>query len=487
LARHTLPSEGLGGQEATRRWGWCLVAVLSAARVVASGDLRLVEAVKHKDTVAVHALVQLHVDVNTPERDGATALHWAVHWDDQQTADMLIRAGANVNISTELGVTPLALACANGNGAIVGRLLAAGANPNKVLANRPPALMLCARTGSVDGVKALVAHGADVNAKEPLRAQTALMWAVAQQHPEVVRVLLQHGADVRARSKLTRLMVNRADPNDIYTAVIGEVPRGGSTALLFAARHGDTESAKVLLEGGADVNDAAPDGASALVIAAHSGHRALATLLLDQRANPNGIGAGYTALHAAVLRGDLDLVNALLAHGAVVDALIRHGTTTTRATHDFFLPETLVRATPFALAAKFLELDIMRVLAAAGADPRLTLKDGTTPLMLAAGLLSQTSLFDRRDRVEVTRLPDEDVALQAVRLTIELGAGVNAVNERGDTALHGVAAHGYTSIVQLLVQRGASLEVKNRKGETPLKVSSTPEVKALLHAFGARE
>jgi ankyrin repeat protein len=282
-------------------------------------------------------------------------------------------------------------------------------------------------------------------------------------------------------------VVNRGDPNDIYTAFVGEVSRGGSTALLFAAAQGDVESAKLLLDAGADVNDAAPDGASALVFAAHSGHGSLANLLLERGANPNVISAGYAALHAAVLRGDLRLVKSLLAHGARVNAQIRNGTATIRASRDFFLPETLVGATPFLLAAKFLEVDIMRALAASGADSRLTLKDGTTPLMVAAGLLSQGSLFDRLDRVALTRASDEDIALQTVKLTIELGADVNAMNERGNTALHGAAVHGYVAVVQFLAQHGAGLDVKNRKGETPLKVSAGSEMTALLRTLGAKE
>src|SRR5262249_22678998 len=152
------------------------------------------------------------------------------------------------------------------------------------------------------------------------RRQTALMWAVAARRPDIVRILLDRGADVRARSAITRVTVNRGDPNDIYTAYVGEVPLGGSTALLFAARHGDTASARLLLDHGAEVNDKAPDGSTALVIAAHSGHGGTAAFLLERGANPNDIGGGYTALHAAVLRGDLDLVKSLLDHGAMADA-----------------------------------------------------------------------------------------------------------------------------------------------------------------------
>ena len=400
-------------------------------------------------------------------------------------ADRLIEAGAHVDAANNLWVTPLSLACANRNARIVERLLQAGANPSATFPKRPPAIMLCARSGSVDGVRALLDHGAEVNAREPLRDQTALMWAAAREHPAVVRVLLEHGADVWARSAVTDRMVNRADPNDVFTAVVGEVPDGGGTPLLFAARHGDVQSATLLLDAGADVNDTAADRASALVIAAHSGHSALATLLLARGADPNRIDAGYTALHAAVLRGDLELVKGLLAHGAAVDAAIRHGTTTIRAGRGFVLPENLVGATPFLLAAKFLEIDIMRLLASRDAGARLTLRDRTTALMLAAGAVSQGPLFDRRGRIAVLAISDEGVALEAVRLTLELGAQVNAANAQGDTALHGAATRGYSAIVRLLLDRGARHDARNAQGETPADVAGGAAVRDVLASSGA--
>ena len=240
-----------------------------------------------------------------------------------------------------------------------------------------------------------------------------------------------------------------------------------------------------MLDAGADVNDTAADRASALVIAAHSGHSALATLLLARGADPNRIDAGYTALHAAVLRGDLELVKGLLAHGAAVDAAIRHGTTTIRAGRGFVLPENLVGATPFLLAAKFLEIDIMRLLASRDAGARLTLRDRTTALMLAAGAVSQGPLFDRRGRIAVLAISDEGVALEAVRLTLELGAQVNAANAQGDAALHGAATRGYSAIVRLLLDRGARHDARNAQGETPADVAGGAAVRDVLASSGA--
>ena len=284
-----------------RRWCGCALMLPGlTALLVASGDRQLVEAVRDRNATAVRALLQQRVDVNASQPDGATALHWAAHWDDVETADLLLRAGAEVNVANELGVTPLDLACENRSFGMVSRFLQAGADTKAAAPTRPPVLMSCARTGSVEAVKALLARGASVNQREPRLGQTALMWAVAGRHPGVVQVLLEAGADVHARSRVTRLTVNRADPNDTYRSVIGEVRRGGSTALLLAAREGDDESARLLLDRGANVNDIAPDGNSALVIAAHSNQAAVANLLLDRGADPNAIGAGYTALHAAV-------------------------------------------------------------------------------------------------------------------------------------------------------------------------------------------
>jgi ankyrin len=453
------------------------VLLVGATSLTADTDLRLVEAVKRQDRTAIQALLKQGVDINAPQGDGATALHWSVYVDDLVTTDLLIRARANVNSANDLGVTPLFLACSNANAAIVEKLLAAGANPNtQVTTTGVTALMAAARSGSAETVKALLFRGANVNAAETAHGQTALMWAAANAHPKVVRVLIEGGANVTARSRVDHMLVMVGDHVTDFDA-------GGSSALLFAARQGDIETAKLLLAAGANVNDATPDNTSVLVFAAHSNQGAFAAYLLDQGADPNANASGYTALHAAVLRGDLALVKALLAHHADPNARLVRGTPVNRDSKDYVLNPAWIGATPFWLAAKFGEADILHALAAGGADPRLTTPDGMTPLMVAAGLgHSGREVADRRGRrLDPTEIAaaaesgeEERETLEAVKAAIELGADVNAVNAAGDTAIHGAVIGKQRSVVQWLVDHGASVDVKNKRGQTPLSIASRP-------------
>jgi uncharacterized protein len=449
------------------RW-WILAFAPVAALAASSGDLRLVDAVKHQDKAAASALLTARADANVAEADGATALHWAAHWNDLATADLLIRAGANVNAANELGVTPLYLAGENGNAAMVEKLIAAGANPNIVAVTGVSPLMTAARSGGADAVKALLTHGANANAKENSRGQTALMWAVAQGHADVARALLERRADVNARSRsessLLFIAGNGNTSND-KRGVAKNIENGGSPAILFAARQGDVECARALVDGGANVNDTDASGNSALVVAAHSGHPAFAAFLLDKGANPNAAGAGYTALHAAVLRGEPDLVKALLAHGANPNAEVQNGTPVRRQSADYILTQAMIGATPYWLAAKYASADMMAVLSAGGADPKLTAKDGTTALMAAS------SADARQGTVNGVPRAPEKLVLEAARAAIEGGADVNAVNQAGDTALHTAAARGNAPLVQLLAEKGAKLDVKNKRGQTPLAMT----------------
>jgi ankyrin repeat protein len=453
------------------------MAIALTAGVDAAGDLRLIEAVRAKNADRVRALIAERVDVNARQGDQATALHWAAHLDDKVIVDELLRAGAVADVADDTGATPLYLACVNGNAEVVTRLLEAGANPKTMLLSGETALMTCARSGNATAVRSLLRRGAVINARESAHDQTALMWAAAESHPDVVAALLEGGADVSARSReYTQTVTSEVTQRAGREALNYTVPRGGSTALLFAARSGDAESARLLVAAGADVNDALPDGSSALILAAHSGHTRAAEMLLDTGADANADAVGYTALHAAVLRSDLALVKALLAHGANPNASITKGTPVRRNSEDFELPKTLVGATPYLLAAKFLEADIMRALAVGGADTRMRMKDGATPLMAGAGMGIVPPAQDEKrgtDRRGLAILdggivePERRV-LEAVNAALTLGSDIDATNPAGETALHIAAAQGYDTVVAALAERGANLNARNAKGQTPL-------------------
>lgn len=451
----------------TRVAGW-MVSLLSAVSLGAtSRDVPLVEAVKDANIAVVRALLTQGADVNVPQADGATALHWAAYQDDVDTADLLIRAGARVNAANELRVTPLWVASPNGSAALIATLLKAGADPNLAPPTGGAPLMRAARMGNTEAVRLLLNHGAAVNVREDARGQTALMWAVTQRHPNVVQMLIDGGADLEARSTVWRQFVLtccQANNGDGTGSVW--IDRGGFTPLLFAARLGDLDSVRLLLAAGANVNVAAPDGTTALVVAAHSGHAALATVLLDNGADPNAAGSGYTALHAAVLRDDLTLAKALLAHGANPNARLMNGTPARRGSRDYAFDKRWVGATPFWMAAGFHRPTLMQVLAASGADSVSPTKDGTMPLMAAAQGESPRALFQNGDPV----LPpgEEGPTLQTIKMLVDLGANVNATNEAGDTALHRAASKGFTTVIQVLADAGAILDAQDKQGRTPL-------------------
>ena len=382
-----------------------------------------------------------------------------------ESADLLIRAGANVNAANDLGVTPLWTASLNGSAAMVRRLLEAGANPNAALLLGETPVMVAARSGNPDIVEQLLAKGANVNARAA-RRQTALMWAVAQKHPEVVKVLLAHGADVHARSEVWSQMM--AVPPHGHPDYNRAIPHGGDTALMFAARVGDLDSAKLLVAAGANVNDQDAWGVSATVLAAHSGYRELVEFLLEKGADPNLAPAGFTALHEAIMRRDERMVSALLAHGANPNTPLRTWTPTRRSSQDFHFEPALVGATPFWLAARFSQPGVMRLLVKHGADPLFVHRadymagessqrrtEVTTALMAAAGMGGGKAW------VEPARSEREALTLEAVKLAAELGVDVNAANTDGRTALDAAKALRYETVVKFLIEKGA------RSGPTP--------------------
>jgi ankyrin repeat protein len=307
------------------------------------------------------------------------------------------------------------------------------------------------------------------------------MWAASQRHPDVVRLLIEAGADIHARSRSYPIRVNYGgqsnsggDPNNPIT--LADTQRGGSTPLLFAARSGDIESARLLIAAGARIHDELPDGMSALTLAARSGRNEMAKFLIEQGANPNANGTGYTPFHVAVLIGDLDVVKALIAGGANPNVPLAKAAPVRRGNQELSLPVAVLGATPFLLAAKYADLEILRVLAAAGGDARLAMKNGTTPLMAAAGFGSSAG-GNRRgvgNRYSSYYLASdaESETLEAVKLLVEMGADVNESDPVGNTPLFGAVAQGYDSVVEFLVSKGARIDVKNKRGQTLLRLTA---------------
>jgi ankyrin repeat protein len=446
----------------------CLCAFVLTSMLYAAARPPLSDAAKSGDKDTLRSLLEKGANVNATEGDGTTALHWASYRDDLEAVDLLLRAGAKVNVANDLGVTPLWTACQNGSEAMVRRLLAAGANPNaKLLIGETP-LMTAARVGNPRVVEQLLAKGADPNARAA-RDQTALMWAVAQEHPEVVKVLLAHGADVHARSNAwTDVM---AVPPHGYLEYNKAIPHGDDTPLLFAARVGDLASAKLLVAAGADVNEVDAWGISVTVLAAHSGFTEMVEFLLDKGADANAAKAGFTALHEAIMRRDERMASALLTHGAHPNTPLQTWTPTRRSSRDSNFEPELVGATPFWLAARLTEPNVMRLLLKHGADPKFVhhsekvidtsaagargnpfehRKEVVTPLMAAVGIGGGGPPW-----VEIEKSQREPLALESVKLLVELGIDVNAANTDGRTALDAAKAAKFDSVVAYLVEKGA--------------------------------
>ena len=448
--------------------------VFSVLLMGAAPTLPLINAARNADREVVRRLVQEKADVNATEPDGTTALHWASYRDDVESAELLIKAGANVNAANDLGATPLWTASLNGSAAMVRRLLQAGANPNATLLLGETPLMVAARSGNADVVQQLVTRGANVNARAT-RGQTALMWAVAQKHPDVVKVLLANRADVHTRSESWNQM-EAVSPHGVpeYNR---EIPYGKNTALMFAARVGDLESARLLVAAGANVNDEDAWGISVVTLATHSGFVDLVEFLLDKGADPNRSAAGFAPLHEAIMRRDEPLVRTLLAHGADPHAPLQAWTPTRRQSSDLHFEPELVGATPYWLAARFWEPNVMRLLVELGADPKSVHRsdrivdgkegraydhryDATNALMAALGMGGGGNAWVQPDRSQ-----REALTLATVKLAVDLGIDVNATNTDGRTALDAAKTLKYETVVAFLVSKGAKAGMPDKKEE----------------------
>ena len=442
-----------------RHFARIVMLIAIAANAAAQDRPALIDAAKHTDRARLRALIQQKVDVNAAEADGTTALHWAAYRDDADSVALLIHSGARVNAANDLGATPLWNASMNAGAGIVKQLLDAGANPNLALLAGETPLMVASRSGKADVVALLLATGADANARGS-RQQTALMWAVSQRHPEVVKLLVAHGADVHARSSEWQEMM-AVPPHGVplYNKII---PHGRDTALLFAARAGDLESARLLIGAGANVNDADAWGVSVTTMAAHAGFTEMVEWLLDHGADASAAAAGFSALHAAIMRRDMRMATALLAHGADPNAPLKTWTPTRRSSRDFNFAPELVGATPFWLAARFTEPDVMRLLLKHGANAAFVHEGhyhNEEPVeprtQITNAVMAATGMGGGIAWVQPDRAEREALMLESVRLAVDQGIDVNAENVDGRTALDAARALKFERVAAFLIEKGA--------------------------------
>jgi len=464
------------------QWSFRVVCTIfvAASTLTAAADLRVVEAAKAGNRDAVRSLLKDKAAVNAAEADGMTALHWASQGNDLEMARVLIGAKADVKAASRYGITPLWLAATNGSSSMTELLLNAGADVKARLPKGETILMAAARTGDAATVKLLLKRGADANAKEETLGETALMWAAADNHPEAIAALIEAGADKNARSTVLTLAPFQWVTSGMVSTTL---PRGGWTALMYAARQNAMGAARALADNGADLNARDPDGTSALVFAIINAHFDLAAMLAGKGADPNVADeSGMAALYAAVDMHTLGpmisrpapkLVDEIDAAG-MVKVLLEHGANPNQRLkkpvlgrhHDGGDASLAEGTTALIRAAKGNDLPVMKMLLEAGASPFLTLKDYSTPLMVIAAGGARAGAYS------VALSVTEEGAVEAMKLCVEHGADVNAFNANGQTALHRAAQRGANKIVQYLADQGAKLDMKDKQGRTALDLAS---------------
>jgi ankyrin repeat protein len=453
------------------------ILFVATAGPAGAGAQTLFDAVRSGNRQAVRALIAKKADVNAALVDGSTALHLAVDAGDDETARLLLAAGARATTATRYGVTPLALAARNGSAPMIETLVKAGADPNGASREGETPLMTVTRSGSLAAVEKLLALGANPNAAEAWHQQTALMWAASDNQARIVAALLKAGADVNARSKVWPGQPPRPKGSETsFQSAHSNFPKGGFSALHFAAQYGAGEAAALLAEAGANLQATEPDGVTPLMMAIINGHYDVAALLVRQGADVNAVdrsgrGALYHAVDMNTLEwlfsrpnpkpsGELDpvgIAQLLLERGANPNARL-----TARGfviQHDSGGNANLTTgSTPFMKAATTSDVRMIRLLLDRGADPNIATQNKTTPLMAAAGL----------NWAEISSLGTEDDTIEVMKLMVARGADVNAANDQGETAMHGAAQRGADKVVQFLAEHGASLDAKTKRGRTPL-------------------
>jgi ankyrin len=453
-----------------------MTTIILALLLAAAG---LVDAVKSGDRAAALTLLQQKVNVNAPESDGTTALHWAVQKDDADLVDRLIKAGANVNAKNDYGSTPMSEAAINGNVAIIDKLLKAGANAESPNADGQTALMIIARTSNVEAARLLISHGANVNAVEKWREQTPVMWAAAEGQPLMVKELVGHGADVNARSHV----------NDWERQVTAEAraiarPAGGLTPLLYAARQGCLGCTKALVEGGADLNLADPDGVAPLLLSILNMNFDVAAYLIDKGANVDkwdwwGQSPIYAAVDVNTVphggrpdRPSLDettslqIIEMLLKKGANPNLQLKLLPPYRNLGADRGVDGMLnIGTTPLLRAAKGLDAPAIALLLKYGANPNLTNNRGFIPIVAAAGVGS----IDADTRGWFTTEDVQQRSIASLDLLLKAGGDVNAADTNGKTLLDGAAFWGWNDVVKYLVDHGANLNAKDNKGNTAVE------------------
>jgi ankyrin repeat protein len=470
-----------------------LLTLALPATSIAAGDTRLADAAMKRDMAALRSLIAQKLDVNAPGTDGSPALHWAVRVDDASMAKLLLGGGAQVTLPNRYGLTPLAIAAANGSASMIGLLLDAGADANALDPAGDTPLMSVTRVGRLDAVTLLLDRGAKVDATDATYEQTALMVAVRENHPDIVKLLIARGASVNARTRVGRTpawVLPNSQPGFGHGIGIvrgGSPDRGrraptpgGMTPLMYASRDGRMETVRMLLDAGADIEQRDANDITPLIAAITNNHPAVARYLIERGADIKAVDwYGRTPLWAAVETRNMDLDNATFENSIdrapfleLIQVLLERGADPNARTKEVppvrndFLRVTaslswvdFTGQTPFITAALAGDVTVMKLLLKHGADPNIPTFAGTTALMAAAGVNWQ---FDQ------TFDEGQPALLEAVKLCVELGLDVNAVNSMGLTAMHGAANRGSDDIIKYLSSLGAKVDVKDKEGRTPL-------------------